>query len=110
MAALWGISGRETERPARASASGQLSSPTCQKDVYPEGGRLQAATEHSVPGGQDRPTGGRVRSGGHLRGGFSWLLVWIPTRARSARCAGRSPRRDLSEASELGARFGYPGL
>jgi len=27
-----------------------------------------------------------------------------------ARCAGRSPRRDLSEASELGARRGHPGL
>src|SRR6202795_5411897 len=101
MAGLRRISRRETERPARASASGQLSSPTCQKDLHPEGGRLQAATQHSVPGGQDRPTGGRVRSGGHLRGGFSRLLVWVPTGARPARCAGRSPRRDLPEASEL---------
>src|SRR5271154_6443310 len=110
MAGLWRISRRETERPARASASGRLSSPAGQKDVYPEGGWLQAATQHSVSGGQDRPTGGRVRSGGHLRGGFSRLLVWIPTGARPARRAGRAPRRDLSQASEVGARRGYLGL
>ena len=54
--------------------------------------------------------GSRVRSGGHLRGGLPRLLVWIPTGARPARCAGCSPRRDLPETSELGARFGYPGL
>ena len=73
-------------------------------------GRLQAAPQHSVSGGQDRPTGSRARSGSHLRGRFSRPLVWIPTGARPARCAGRSPCRDLSEASELGARRGHPGL
>src|SRR6516162_6563322 len=110
MAGLWTISRRETERPARSSASGQLSGAPGQTDIHPEGGRLEAATQHSLPGRQNRPTGGRVRSGGHLRGGFSRLLVWVPTGARAARCAGRSPRRDSPEASELGARFGYPGL
>src|SRR5438270_1397983 len=39
---------RETERPARASASGQLPGPTGQTEVHPEGGRLQAAPQHSV--------------------------------------------------------------
>src|SRR5580704_3834994 len=91
----------ETEGPARPSASWQLSGTPGQKDIHPEGGRLQAATQHSVSGGQDRPTGRRVRSGGHLRGGFSRLLVRVPTGARPARCTGRSPRRDLPEASEL---------
>src|SRR5258707_874948 len=80
------------------------------KDIHPEGGRLQATTQHSVSGGQDRSTGRGVSSGGHLRGGFTRLFVWIPNGARTERCAGRSPRRDLPEASELGARFGYPGL
>ena len=50
------------------------------------------------------------RLGGHLRGGFPWLLLWVPSGARPARCAGRSPCGDLSETSELGARCGYPGL
>src|ERR1700674_3522652 len=38
MAGLWRISRRETERPARSSASGQLSGAPSQKDIYPEGG------------------------------------------------------------------------
>src|SRR5262249_10126663 len=42
MAGLRRISRRETERPARASASGQLSSSASQKDIHPEGGRQQA--------------------------------------------------------------------
>src|SRR5258706_16065170 len=110
MAGLRTISRRETQGPARSCASGQLPGAPGQKDLYPEGGRLSAATQHSVPGGQDRPTGCRVRSGGHLRGRFPRLFVWIPTGARSARCAGRSPRRDLPEASELGARSDIQGF
>jgi hypothetical protein len=47
---------------------------------------------------------------GRLRGGLPWLLLWVPPGARSARCAGRPPCRDLPETSELGARCGYPGL
>src|SRR5271166_1019728 len=46
MAGLRGISRGETEGPARSSASGQLSGAPCQKDIHPEGGRLQEATQH----------------------------------------------------------------
>jgi hypothetical protein len=34
---------------------------------------------------------------------FPWLLIRIPTGARPARCAGRPPCRDLSEAFRLDA-------
>ena len=51
MAGLRRISRRETERPARASAPGQLSGSSGQKDIHPEGGRLQATPQHSMPGG-----------------------------------------------------------
>src|SRR5260370_41941302 len=47
MAGLWRVSRRETERPARSSASGQLSGAPSQKDIHPEGGRLQATTQNS---------------------------------------------------------------
>ena len=63
-----------------------------------------------VPGGQDRPAGRRDGSGGDLRGRLRRLLLWIPAGAWPARCAGRSPCRDSTETSELGARRGYPGL
>src|SRR5215467_7668314 len=66
------------------------------RTYIPKGRRQRAAAEHLVPGGQDRPTGGRVCLGGHLRGGFPWLLLCVPSGAWPARCAGRSPCRDLS--------------
>ena len=49
-------------------------------------------------------------SGGHLRGGFSWLFLWVPAGTRSARCAGRPAGRDLTGEGELGARRGCPRL
>ena len=101
---------REAERPARADTQGQLSSPPGQTDIHPEGGRLEAASEHLVPGGQDRPTGGRDGAGGDLRGRLRRVFLWVPAGAWPARCAGRSPRRHPQETGELGARCGYPGL
>src|SRR6185503_16431144 len=38
------------------------------------------------------------------------FLLRVPAGARPARCAGRPPRWHSQEASELGARRGYPGL
>src|SRR6266478_4283631 len=87
---------------ARNSSDLQNNKPVTAKRMKRMGylSRTQRLTDRSVvrcdcvvSGGQDRSTGRRVRSGGHLRGGFPRLFVWIPTGARSARCAGRSPRR-----------------
>ena len=56
-----------------------------------------------VPGGQDRPTGGRDGSRSNLRGRLPRVLLWVPAGAWPARCAGRPPCRHPQEASELGA-------
>ena len=94
---------RQTRGPARTGAPRSLSGAAVTAAVHTEAGWPAAAARDCRPRGQDRPTGRRVRPGGDLRGGFSRLLVWIPTGARPARCAGCSPRRDLPEASELDA-------
>src|SRR4029077_16957659 len=71
---------RETEGPPRQGPQGQLSSPAGAPDLHPEAGRIKAATEHPLPGGQGRPAGSRVRPGGNLRGRLPGLLLWIPAR------------------------------
>jgi RNA-directed DNA polymerase len=59
----------------------QLSRPPGQTDLHSEGRRLATALECLVPGGQDRPTGGRESAGSDLRGGLRRLLLRVPAGA-----------------------------
>jgi len=63
--------------------------------------------------GSKRPlsiSGGRDGSRSNLRGRLPRVLLRVSAGARPAQCAGRPPRWHSQEASELGARRGYPGL
>ena len=79
----YGEPSREIEGPARPSASGSYRAHPARRTYIPKADG-EAATQHLVPGGQDRPTGGRVGSRSDLRGGLSSVVVSIPTGAPSA--------------------------
>src|SRR5450755_4494117 len=61
---------REARGPARQGAPGQLPSASGQTYLHSEGRWLETTAEHSVPGGQNRPTGGRDGSRSNLREDF----------------------------------------
>ena len=58
--------------------------------------------------GQDSPTGSGSGVERDLRGRLPRVLVRVPTKARTARCAGCSRCRDHHQKGELHSRCGHP--
>ena len=106
-----GLRGRpraQARGPARTGPSGSVSGTAVAAGLHTQAGWPAAPARGRRPGGQDRPTGDGRGAERDLRGRLPRVLVWVPARARPARCAGRAGGRDHQHEGELDTGRRHP--
>ncbi len=101
MGGLRGGGRASARRSPRSGPQGKLPPATVPPDVYSEGGRPAAAAGDRSLGGQDRPRRRRHGAERHLRGRLPRLLLRVPARTGTARCARRFGGGDQQPQGEL---------
>src|SRR6516165_10667753 len=107
------IRGEPRGQPRRSPRTGQrrdVSSVAITPEVHTEGRWQATAARHRSNRGQDCPGGGGGDPHADLRGGVPGVQLWVPTRARPARCAGRARVWDQGTQDQLDSRCRHPIL
>ncbi len=110
VAGLRGGAGGQPPGPARAGPTWHVPGAARQATVHPEADWQTAPAGDCRAGRQNRPARGGHGAQRDLRGRLPRVLVRVPARAQSARCAGCLGGGDPRYAGELDSRRRYPEL